>query len=85
MKALRPGGTLLVADNVAFGLLRSPGQAARAEAGPARFEHHRNHDAGAAEPLFAGHPLTLLARRDVGPGTSNQWFLHYRRQEEAAC
>ncbi len=85
VKALRPGGTLLVADNVAFGLLRSPGQAARAEAGPARFEHHRNHDAGAAEPLFAGHPLTLLARRDVGPGTSNQWFLHYRRQEEAAC
>ena len=23
-------------------------------------------------------PLHLLNRRDVGPGTSNQWLLHYR-------
>jgi len=39
---LRPGGTLTVVDNVAFGLVRSRAQAERAESGPAVHEHFRN-------------------------------------------
>lgn len=81
--ALRPGGTLLVVDNVAFALVRTPAQATRAEASPAlAFEHYRND--GAAEALeriaaAASGALELLERRDVGPATSNQWLLRYRR------
>ena len=79
VRALRPGGSLVVADNVAFGLLRDREHAARAEAGPARFEHYRNHDAGQARALIEGLPVRLIGRRDVGPRTSNQWVLHYER------
>jgi MoaA/NifB/PqqE/SkfB family radical SAM enzyme/SAM-dependent methyltransferase len=84
---LRVGGTLTIADNVAFGLVRSAAHAARAEVAPGnRFEHHRND--GAAEALRVvegllsaprpdGRSLRLLLRRDIGPQTSNQWLLRY--------
>jgi hypothetical protein len=78
-RMLRPGGTLLVVDNVAFGLVRSRRQAARAERGPAGFEHYRND--GAAEAIAAVAPtgLTLLDRWDVTPATSNQWWVCWRK------
>jgi SAM-dependent methyltransferase len=82
--ALRPTGTLLIADNVAFALLRSSSQIERAEQGPAEFEHFRNADAEHAARSVADLPLDLLRRADVGPETSNQWYLHYRRRHEAA-
>jgi MoaA/NifB/PqqE/SkfB family radical SAM enzyme/SAM-dependent methyltransferase len=81
---LRPGGTLLVVDNLAFGLARTPAQSERGERSTAGWEHHRSDDASeAARRIHAaasatGRALTLLARRDVAPGTSNQWLLHYR-------
>lgn len=82
---LRPGGTLLVADNVAFGLVRGKDHARRAEAAPQnRFEHHRNDGAEEAAARLAGRPLRLVERRDVGPETSNQWLLRYERLEEGA-
>jgi pyruvate-formate lyase-activating enzyme/SAM-dependent methyltransferase len=77
-RALRPGGTLTLADDVAFGLLRDPGQAARAEGGGAVFEHHRNDDAEAVSRVVAKTPLTLVERRDVRPGSSTLWTLRYR-------
>lgn len=74
VRALRPGGTLLVVDGVAFGLLRrSP---------PPRggiFEHYRNDDGQRAHELLSAHRLELIRRRDVAPGTSSEWLLHYRR------
>jgi MoaA/NifB/PqqE/SkfB family radical SAM enzyme/SAM-dependent methyltransferase len=80
---LRPGGTLTVVDNVAFGLVRSRAHAARAEAAPQnRFEHFRNDDAGRAASRLQGLPLRLLERRDIGPQTSNQWLLRYERAPE---
>ena len=79
VRAVRPGGTLTVVDNVAFGLVRSRAQTTRAEAGAARFEHYRNDDAEAPALLAAELGLTLLERRDVGPGTSDQWLLRFRR------
>ena len=83
-RALRPGGTLVVADNVAFGLLRRrPAEVPRpVEAGTAEgpvWEHYRNDDAARAHDVLSKLPLTLLERRDVAPGTSNQWLLVYRR------
>ena len=84
---LRPGGTLTIADNVAFGLVRSAAHAARAEGAPGnRFEHHRNDGAAEAArvveellstPRDDARSLRLLLRRDIGPQTSNQWLLRY--------
>ena len=89
VRALRPGGTLTVVDNVAFGLVRDLAQAARAESGGGAFEHHRNDDAAAADALIAGlgvfeRVFECTARRDVGPGTSNQWLLRYRKIAQGA-
>jgi SAM-dependent methyltransferase len=78
-RALRPGGTLTVVDNVAFGLLRDRPHAARAEHGAAIFEHYRNDDAARAHAQIALHALSLIERRDAGVGTSNQWLLRYAR------
>lgn len=80
VRALRPGGTLLVVDGVAFGLLRrsQPKQRGR---GPAAqtWDHYRNDDAARADALLSAHPLELIRRRDVAAGTSSEWLLHYRR------
>ena len=84
---LRPGGTLLLVDNVAFGLVRNAAHAARAEAAPENLlEHYRNDGpAEAAAQVEAlrsiqwqdGRRLHLVERRDIGPETSNQWLLRY--------
>ncbi len=79
VRALRPGGTLTVVDNVAFGLVRDRAQAERAEGGAAGFEHYRNDDAAQADAVLARFGLERLERADVAPGTSNQWLLRYRR------
>ncbi len=78
VRAVRPGGTVTVADNVAFGLVRDREQATRAEHGKAGFEHYRNDDAEDAERVWASMGLERIDRSDVGPGTSNQWLLRYR-------
>jgi MoaA/NifB/PqqE/SkfB family radical SAM enzyme/SAM-dependent methyltransferase len=78
-EGLRPGATLTVVDNVAFGLARTQAQTARAESSPARLEHHRNHTAGDVIRLAAGLPFELLERRDVTPRTSNQWLVRFGR------
>lgn len=80
-RLLRPGGTLLLVDNVAFGLVRTRVHAARAEASPDNLlEHHRND--GAAEVARVveslSRPLDLVERRDIDIGTGNQWLLRYR-------
>jgi hypothetical protein len=63
---------------VAFGLARSPRKTRRAEASHAAFEHYRNDSAADAHRRIARPGLTLIERRDVGPGTSTQWLLRYR-------
>ena len=79
---LRPGGTLTVVDNVAFGLVRGRREARVAERGPAVFEHFRNDGAAEAHALIAraAPSLALVERRDVSPATSNQWLLRYARE-----
>jgi SAM-dependent methyltransferase len=81
VRALRPGGTVTVVDNVAYGLVRGREQARRAEMGRASFEHHRNDDAGEAEQVLLAAGLERIERIDVGPATSNQWVLRHRLPE----
>ncbi|MBK8264898.1 MAG: radical SAM protein [Nannocystis sp.] len=77
---LRPGGTLTVVDNTAFGLARAAAQARRAEASPAGHEHFRNDSAAdAARTITAAAPaLSLVSSSDIAPATANQWLLIYR-------
>ncbi len=80
---LRPNGTVIVVDNVAFGLVRAAEQAGRAEAGRAGFEHFRNDSAALAHPRFERLGFRPLERRDVGVETSNQWVLRYSAAADA--
>jgi MoaA/NifB/PqqE/SkfB family radical SAM enzyme/SAM-dependent methyltransferase len=84
---LRPGGSLLVVDNVAFGLARGRAHTHRAERSTAAREHHRNDDLADAVRTLARVPdlrtRSLLAR-PVAPGRSNQWVLHVRLEPAAA-
>jgi len=76
---LRPGGTMLVVDNVAFGLARGRQHARRAEHSAAPLEHHRNDDLDDALCAIEAVPgLATRSRlaRPVAPGRSNQWVLH---------
>lgn len=84
LPALRRGGTLLLCDNAAFGLARTAAQSSRGERSTAAREHFNNHTAreaaAATEAVAAalGVELDLVDRRDIAPGTSNQWLLVYR-------
>lgn len=73
--ALRPGGTLLVVDNEAFGLARSRPHARRAQASSAAFEHFRNDGAAEAAALLTRAGFVLDERVDCSPSTSNQWLV----------
>jgi MoaA/NifB/PqqE/SkfB family radical SAM enzyme/SAM-dependent methyltransferase len=79
VEAMRPGATLTIVDNVAFGLARTRAQAARAERSPSGFEHFRNDGAEDAQRAVQDLPLALVERRDVGRETSNQWLVRYGR------
>jgi 2-polyprenyl-3-methyl-5-hydroxy-6-metoxy-1,4-benzoquinol methylase len=79
-RMLRPGGSLLVVDNSAFGLARTPAQTMRGEQGPAIFEHFRNDTARDAMHAIGSSGLSLVERRDISPATSNQWLLRYVRE-----
>lgn len=84
---LRPGGTLLIVDNTAFGLVRGRAHTQRAERSAAAREHHRNDDlADAARALTQVPQLRTrsLLTRAVAPGRSNQWVLHAEIEPLAA-
>lgn len=79
---LRPGGSLVLVDNVAFGLVRSAEHQQRAEAAREnRFEHYRNDGAEETARHLVGRPFRLVERIDVSPHTSNQWLLRYQHVE----
>jgi MoaA/NifB/PqqE/SkfB family radical SAM enzyme/SAM-dependent methyltransferase len=77
-RRVRPGGSVLVVDNVALGLVRARQQAERAEHGRAGFEHYRNDDAARAHAHLEPLGLRLVERHDIGPASSNQWLLCYQ-------
>jgi SAM-dependent methyltransferase len=81
LRALRWGGCLLVVDNVPFGVVRSRVDRGTIKAIPrgAGMEHLRTHGAAEAEAFLARFPLRVEQRSEVGPDTSNQWVLLYRK------
>jgi MoaA/NifB/PqqE/SkfB family radical SAM enzyme/SAM-dependent methyltransferase len=83
-RRVRPGGSVIVVDNVAFGLVRAKAQATRAEHGRAAFEHYRNDSAALAHARFERFGWSAIERFDVAPQTSNQWLLRYRVHSAAA-
>lgn len=80
-RVLRPGGRLVLVDNVLFGLLRSEAQRQRAHAiavSETPFEHFRNADARVAIDLMErALPgiFDVRAVHDVAAGRSNQWLV----------
>lgn len=76
---LKSSGTLLIVDNVAFGVVRSVEQARRAEHSSAAFEHFANASAEDIHARLSELPLRLLSRQDVTRSTANQWLLHYAK------
>ncbi len=81
LSGVRPGGTLTIVDNVAFGLARTEAQARRGEGSRAQFEHYRNDDLRAAHRrtrALVHHDLEPLERLEITPETSNQWLVRYR-------
>ncbi len=80
-RALRPGGSLVVVDDVAFALARTRQKTRRAETSRAAFEHFRNDTAAdAARVIEAETSLACVERRDAGVGTSTLWLLRYARR-----
>lgn len=85
LRVLRPGGSLLMVDNVAFGLLRTPAQQARAHAISVQetpFEHYRNDDATDIVAILGAEfarAIKVIAVHPVLPGGSNQWLVLVRR------
>ncbi len=74
--SLKWGGSLLVVDNVAFGLVRPTVTPDRLNALPhTASEHLRNHSAAEAWSFLSGFPLTVVERHDVDPRGANQWLL----------
>jgi MoaA/NifB/PqqE/SkfB family radical SAM enzyme/SAM-dependent methyltransferase len=79
LSCVRPGGSLTVVDNVAFGLARTREQSERAERSAAGLEHYRNDSSADAlrilAPAIERFGLRLVDHDPVGPRTSNQWLL----------
>jgi MoaA/NifB/PqqE/SkfB family radical SAM enzyme/SAM-dependent methyltransferase len=82
-RALRPKGTLTIADDVVFALARSSAKTARAERST-RFEHLRSDTAADALGRIQHRALRLLERRDASPETSTTWLLRFERDDTRA-
>jgi len=75
--ALKPGGQLVVADNVPFGLVRLMPVTSH---GPEpRHEHYRNLASQEAVVLIERRGFRLLEHRPVKWGTSDQWLLRFEK------
>jgi MoaA/NifB/PqqE/SkfB family radical SAM enzyme/SAM-dependent methyltransferase len=79
-RALRPGGSIVIVDNVAFGLVRTAEQTERAESSTSEFEHYNNHDSFEAQQHVPDDLLALEDHQPVTAAGSNQWVLRYTRR-----
>jgi SAM-dependent methyltransferase len=69
---LKPGGRLVVVDNVRFGY-HLPASVVRDADG--RFEHYRNHDLPEAEEVLTTIGFHVVTRVPLASGGDNQWML----------
>lgn len=88
-RVCRPGGQLVIVDNVAFGLIRSQQQVERARsisADVTPFEHYRNANADeAVSALVADGGWSITQVEAVAPVTANQWFVRATRRESSGA
>jgi len=84
---LKPGGTMVVVDNTAFGLVRSRKKIKDLRGceleGQAPFEHYRNHGSDEALKVLMPFGLTLVEHHPVRADTANQWILVMKKVGEA--
>ncbi len=83
-RSLKPGGKLLVVDNVAWGVVLDERKwsAIRRKTGPKRFEHYRNHDSEQALKMILSinrASLRLLQHHPVSKHGANQWWLLFEK------
>ena len=78
-RALRPGGEVVICDDVPFGLARTRAQASRAEGSRAAFEHLRVDDSRDCLRVLEPAGLEPIEHRPVEPGGSCQWLVRARR------
>ena len=82
-RLLNPGGTMLIAENTSFGLVRSSVQLRNLESyereGAAPFEHYRNHTSAEALSVMAAFDLEILEHHPVSLATANQWILWLKK------
>ena len=74
-RLLRPGGRLLIVENLRFGY-HVPPEVPSEEGG--RYEHHRNHDLPQAEALLSALGFEPTRREPIAEGSGNQWLLELR-------
>jgi len=83
---LRPGGTMVVVDNTAFGLVRSRKKIKDVRGceleGEAPFEHYRNHRSEDALAVLLPFGLEVVQHHPVRSDTANQWILVLRKKLE---
>ncbi|MFK8003931.1 MAG: radical SAM protein [Polyangiales bacterium] len=77
--ALKPGGRLIVVDNVAFGLARTKAHTSRAESSRAELEHYRNDDSQLARRAIQKSGFVVDEEWSIEPGRSNQWVVQASR------
>ena len=84
---LRPGGTMVVVDNTAFGLVRSRKKIKDVRGcemeGEAPFEHYRNHRSEDALAVLLPFGLQVVEHHPVRSDTANQWILVLKKNGEA--
>jgi MoaA/NifB/PqqE/SkfB family radical SAM enzyme/SAM-dependent methyltransferase len=73
VRALRPGGVVIVADDAPFGLARTAAQTRRARAGRAIHEHHRND--GPEDAIRALEAAGALRAGAARRGGSTLWWV----------
>lgn len=77
-RLLAPGGTLLVVENVVFGLVRPDGFKAAPAVGGSR-GHYRNHDSATARAALEEAGFVVESERAVSPDGCNQWMLRAKK------
>lgn len=81
VRALRPGGTLIVCENIPFGIVR-PGHlvdTVRADQASHPSEHVRNDFSGWVRPEIERLGLELVEERPAVFGGVNEWYLELRK------
>lgn len=78
-RALRPGGTLVVVDDVAFGVARARQGPAGEPGTPVRTHRHRNDEPDDVLRIARGLPLAMGERFDVGATTGSRWLVRLVR------